>query len=78
MRMRHGIHDVLPHIRCLSCQAVQEIIAAAQEERFTRIKHDSSIPEHAMKYCLEEAGAEPEDLDAVVYYDPGCPDLQDL
>ena len=46
-----------------------EIIAAAQEERFTRIKHHSSIPEHAMKYCLEEAGAEPEDLDAVVYYD---------
>ena len=46
-----------------------EIIAGAQEERFTRIKHDSSIPEHAMKYCLEEAGAEPEDLDAVVYYD---------
>ncbi len=32
------------------------IIAAAQEERFTRIKHDFHIPENAMKYCLKEAG----------------------
>lgn len=45
------------------------IIAAAQEERFTRIKHDQSIPKHAMQYCLKEAGIEAEDLDAVVYYD---------
>lgn len=46
-----------------------EIIAAAQEERFTRKKHDSSIPEHAIKYCLEEGGIEADDLYAVVYYD---------
>ena len=45
------------------------IIAAAQEERFTRIKHDQSIPKHAILYCLEEAGIGAEDLDAVVYYD---------
>ncbi|XME03797.1 carbamoyltransferase [Lachnospiraceae bacterium C1.1] len=45
------------------------IIAAAQEERFTRIKHDSRIPENAMKYCLKEAGIKAEELDAVVYYD---------
>jgi carbamoyltransferase len=32
-----------------------EIIAAAQEERFTRIKHDESFPENALKYCLDEA-----------------------
>ncbi len=46
-----------------------KIIAAAQEERFTRIKHDSHIPKNAMKYCLKEAGISAEDLDAVVYYD---------
>lgn len=46
-----------------------EIIAAAQEERFTRIKHDPSIPEHAIAYCLKEGKIEAEDLHAVVYYD---------
>ena len=46
-----------------------EIIAAAQEERFTRIKHDSEFPDNAVKYCLKEAGIEPEDLNGVVYYE---------
>lgn len=46
-----------------------DIVAAAQEERFTRIKHDHEFPTHAVKYCLEEAGIEPEDLDYVVFYD---------
>lgn len=46
-----------------------EIIAAAQEERFTRIKHDASIPENAIRYCLNEAKIEADDLEAVVYYD---------
>lgn len=46
-----------------------EIVAAAQEERFTRVKHDSSIPKHAIAYCLEEAQIEAEDLHSVVYYD---------
>lgn len=45
------------------------IIAAAQEERFTRIKHDKSIPSNAIAYCLEEAGISSEKLEAVVYYD---------
>ena len=45
------------------------IIAAAQEERFTRIKHDSSFPIHAVKYCLEEANLKLEDLDQVVFYE---------
>ena len=35
----------------------EHIIAAAQEERFTRIKHDASFPINAVQYCLEEAGA---------------------
>ena len=46
-----------------------EIIAAAQEERFTRIKQDSDFPINAIKYCLKEAGIEIEDLDGVVYYE---------
>ncbi|MEM7364099.1 MAG: carbamoyltransferase [Pseudomonadota bacterium] len=46
-----------------------EIIAAAQEERFTRNKHDSSFPVNAIKYCLGEAGCELGDIDNVVFYD---------
>jgi carbamoyltransferase len=46
-----------------------EIIAAAQEERFSRKKHDPRFPRHAINYCLGEAFIEPSDLDAVVFYD---------
>jgi carbamoyltransferase len=46
-----------------------EIIAAAQEERFTRIKHDHNFPKQAVDYCLAEAGLTPETLDTVVFYD---------
>ena len=46
-----------------------EIIAAAQEERFTRIKHDHNFPVHAARYCLKEAGLSAEQLDFVGFYD---------
>jgi len=46
-----------------------EIIAAAQEERFTRKKHDSSFPQHAVDYCLREAGITAEQLEYVGFYD---------
>lgn len=46
-----------------------EIIAAAQEERFTRKKHDPSFPLNAIKYCLNFSGLLLSDLDAVVFYD---------
>ena len=46
-----------------------EIIAAAQEERFTRIKHDHNFPVYAARYCLREAGLEAEQLDYVAFYD---------
>jgi carbamoyltransferase len=46
-----------------------KIVAAAQEERFTRKKHDYSFPQKAIEYCLAEAGLEPEDLDHVAFYD---------
>jgi carbamoyltransferase len=46
-----------------------DIIAAAHEERFTRQKHDSSFPRHAVAYVLDEAGLELRDVNAVVFYD---------
>lgn len=46
-----------------------EIVAAVQEERFTRKKHDHRFPENAVSYCLAEAGIAPEALDYVVFYD---------
>ena len=46
-----------------------EIVAAAQEERFTRKKHDERFPENAVRYCLEAAGIKAADLDAVVFYE---------
>ncbi len=46
-----------------------EIIAAAQEERFTRMKHTPDFPTNAIKYCLDEAGLSIDELDAVVFYD---------
>lgn len=45
------------------------IIAAAQEERFTRKKNDSGFPEKAIAYCLSEAGIELAEVDAVAFYD---------
>lgn len=52
---------------CLVCGG--EIVAAAQEERFTRIKHDPSFPARAVDYVLTEGKVTPEDLDYVVFYD---------
>jgi carbamoyltransferase len=46
-----------------------EIVAAAQEERFTRKKHDSAFPSHALEYCLAQDGVQLEDVDYVVFYD---------
>ncbi len=46
-----------------------EIVAAAQEERFTRKKHDPDFPKCAIDYCLSEAGIGPEQLDYVGFYD---------
>jgi carbamoyltransferase len=46
-----------------------EIVAAAQEERFTRKKHDPGFPAKAAEYCLNEAGIRPEKLDFIAFYD---------
>src|SRR3981189_848282 len=46
-----------------------EIIAAAQEERFSRKKHDPSFPAHAIEYCLAEEGVRLDQVDCVAFYD---------
>jgi carbamoyltransferase len=46
-----------------------KIVAAAQEERFTRIKHDYNFPNNAIEYCLKEAGITADQLSAVAFYD---------
>jgi carbamoyltransferase len=46
-----------------------KVVAAAQEERFTRKKHDQAFPNHAITYCLSELGCAPEEIDYVVFYD---------
>src|ERR1700744_259380 len=47
----------------------EDIVAAAQEERFTRKKHDSSFPVNAIEYCLQAEGVSLHDVDYVVFYD---------
>jgi carbamoyltransferase len=46
-----------------------EVVAAAQEERFTRRKHDAGFPRHAVEYCLAERGVPLDEIDAVVFYE---------
>lgn len=46
-----------------------QIVAAAQEEWFTRIKHDSRFPTHAAQYCLDFGGVAPRDIDLIVFYE---------
>ncbi len=46
-----------------------EIIAAAQEERFTRKRHDASFPRHAIKYCMQEAQIDSDQIDSVTFYE---------
>ena len=52
------------------------LIAAAEEERFSRNKHDSGYPVHSVAYCLEEAGITPDDLDYVVFYEKPLPKFE--
>ena len=52
---------------CILCDG--EIVAAAQEERFTRKKHDSGFPHHAIQYCLKEAEITADQINSVVFYE---------
>ncbi len=53
-------------------------LAAVQEDRFSRLKHDSALPEAAIRYCLQVAGLSLHDLDAVVFYEKLLRKLQRL
>jgi carbamoyltransferase len=46
-----------------------QIIAAVLEERFSRIKHDSSFPEKSIRYCLEEGEISSHDIDEVIFFE---------
>ena len=46
-----------------------KLVAAAQEERFTRKKHDSGFPVNAIRFCLKQAGIKGDDLTAVAFYE---------
>lgn len=61
--------SALYHDSAASIVVNGEIIAAAQEERFTRVKQDASFPVNAIQFCLAEAGIQLSELDAVVFYD---------
>ncbi|MBF0426581.1 MAG: carbamoyltransferase [Magnetococcales bacterium] len=52
---------------CLLCDG--KVVAAAEEERFSRIKHDPSLPKAAVRYCLREAGLTLADVDCIAYYE---------
>ena len=59
-----GYHDS-------ACALLQDgrLVAAAQEERFTRVKNDKSFPRNALRYCLREAGLSIADVDRIAYYE---------
>ncbi|HJO90849.1 MAG TPA: carbamoyltransferase N-terminal domain-containing protein, partial [Anaerolineales bacterium] len=46
-----------------------DLVAAVEEERFSRVKHDHSFPQHAINYCLSEGGITTQDIDYVVFYE---------
>ncbi|HLC40924.1 MAG TPA: carbamoyltransferase N-terminal domain-containing protein [Methylomirabilota bacterium] len=52
------------------------LVAAAQEERFTRVKYDHRFPQWAIRYCLDEAGIAAQDLDYVVFYEKPLPKFE--
>lgn len=55
-----------------------EIVAAAQEERFTRVKHDPDFPRHAIRYCLDAAGISADQLTSIVFYEKPFPKFERL
>jgi carbamoyltransferase len=69
--MALNIVGISSHFHDSSCCLLKdgELVAAAQEERFSRVKHDPRIPKLALKYCLEEAGLGIADVDCIAYYE---------
>jgi carbamoyltransferase len=65
------IVGISAHFHDSACCLLRDgkVLAAAQEERFTRLKHDPALPKAAFRYCLAEAGLTITDIDAVAYYE---------
>ena len=55
-----------------------DVVAAAEEERFTRRKHDSGFPSRAVQYCLEAGNVSPTDIEFIAFYDKPLLTLQRL
>ena len=71
MRRPPVVVGIAAHFHDASCCVLigGRLVAAAQEERFSRIKHDSSLPRHAFKWCLAGAGLTIADVDCVAWYE---------
>ena len=70
IRRAHSRHlGVLSRFRRGRWSRRGQVAAAAQEERFTRRKHDSDFPQNAIDYCLREAGTTLDEVDFVAFYD---------
>ena len=69
--MKHAILGISAYYHDSAAALVVDgdIVAAAQEERFTRKRHDPAFPANAARYVLEESGFKYEDLHAVAFYD---------
>ena len=69
--MSLNVVGISAHFHDAACCVLQDgqIVAAAQEERFSRVKHDPSMPRAAFRYCLEAAGLTIADVDCVAYYE---------
>src|SRR5947209_5770059 len=74
MRIRLCRRSILPAVNILGINAYHgdasaavlvdgQLVAAAEEERFSRVKHDASFPTRAIRCCLEEANVRPQDID---------------
>jgi carbamoyltransferase len=69
--MSTTVVGIAAHFHDAACALVHdgELIAAASEERFTRVKYDASTPRHAFRYCLDQAGIGVQDVTCLAYYE---------